>query len=423
MWQNATSDVGVHTNPHTGIALPQRIASATVVAQSDLPITQTYDWVSLEFADEITVPEDVWIDWDPATETFITVGEANPDGLTALIKSTSVYADDISDSTWHDGSAFSAADIVMNMIMTFAPGTEGSVVFDESAAGALAAFKSSFRGFAIESVDPLVVTIYSDNWQPDAENNVATGYPNGTLGYAYGTAGWHNMAVSNLAEADEALAYTVDKADALEIEWTNYIAGPSLEVLAGYLEQAAADGFIPFEATLGDYVSADDAAARYANLQSFYDTYGHFWVGTGPYVLDTVLSVEKQLVLTHHDAFVDLADKWDGFAQPKLATVELDGSGRVTIGDEAVFDVFVSDPDGNAYPADEIDAVKYLLYDATGALVEVGEGVLDMDGHYIVTLSGDATGALAAGSNTLEVAVTPIPAAVPSFATFEFVTE
>jgi peptide/nickel transport system substrate-binding protein len=313
--------------------------------------------------------------------------------------------------------------MVMMMIMTFAPGTEGSDVYDESAVGSLNAFKNSFRGFNIVSEEPLVVEYYSNNWQPDAENNVSTIYPNGLLGYAYGTAGWHNMAVSNLAEADEALAYTVDKADALGIEWTNYIAGPSLEVLAGYLEQAASDGYIPFEATLGAFVTADEAAARYANLQSFFDTYGHFWIGTGPYVLDTVLSVEKQAVLVNYAPFIDSSDKWSGFAEPKLATVEVDGGGLVTIGDEATFDVFVTAPDGNAYPADEIAAVKYLLYDATGALVEVGEGALDSDGHYIVTLSGDTTAALAAGSNTLEVAVTPIPAAVPSFATFEFVTE
>ncbi len=69
--------------------------------------------------------------------------------------------------------------------------------------------------------------------------------------------------------------------------------------------------------------------------------HGHFWVGTGPYYLDKVFTTEKSLVLKNFTDFVDLADRWAEFSEPKLATTVLDGPGQVKAGDEAVFDVTV----------------------------------------------------------------------------------
>ncbi|MBI3158619.1 MAG: ABC transporter substrate-binding protein [Chloroflexi bacterium] len=417
-WQLATGDAGVLLNPHTGIALPQRIESAEVTIAGDLPVGATYDWVTLSFTDANNVPADAWIDWNPETETFITVGEAYPDGLTAVVKSVATYPAELYDIQWHDGSQFDVADIVMGMIMTFASGTEGSPLFDESIAGNLEAFKAGFKGFRIASEDPLVVEFYTDVWVSDAELNVTTMWPQ----YGYGEAPWHTIAVANAAEAAGELAYTADKAEAAEVEWTNFIGGPSLEVLKANLDTLAGAGTIPFSATLGMYITPEEAAARYANLDAFYAQYGHFWVGSGPYILSQVFLVEKQAVLVGNPNYIDLADKWAGFAAPKIATAEIDGLARVTVGTEATFDVFVTF-EGEAYPQSEIASVKYILYNSAGEIVEVGQATAVADGQYTVTLSADATTALGAGSNKLEVAVVAIPVSVPAFATFEFVTE
>ena len=61
------------------------------------------------------------------------------------------------------------------------------------------------------------------------------------------------IAVSNLAEAAEELAYTTDKADHLEIEWMNYLGGPSLNILESKLDQLIVQNLIPFEPTLGQF--------------------------------------------------------------------------------------------------------------------------------------------------------------------------
>jgi peptide/nickel transport system substrate-binding protein len=230
------------------------------------------------------------------------------------------------------------------------------------------------------------------------------------------------MAVANLAEADQVLAYSGDKADALEVEWMNFIGGPSLEILSGYVDQAHEGSLIPFEGTMGDFVTAEEAASRYANLAEWYRLRGHFWVGTGPYFLDDVFLVEKTCTLKHNPYYIDPSDKWAGFAEPKLAEVSIEGPGIVAIGEEAAFDVFVTFA-GEAYPANEISEVKYLLFDAAGEIVEVGNATAVAEGQYLVTLSADTTGMLVAGANKLEVAVLAIPVSVPAFSTLEFVTE
>ena len=422
-WQNATSDWDVIMHPHTGLSVPQRLEKAEVTIQEGLPVGKTLDWVDLQFAAQIDVPADAWIDWDPASETFITVGEAHPDGLTAKRKVVHYYPAGMLDKIyWHDGSQMTTADFIMGMIMTFATGTEGSPIYDESQAGTLESFKATFKGFKLVSEDPLVFEYYSDTFYLDAELNAvpyrAVFWPE----YGYGQAPWHMMAVANLAEADQVLAYSGDKADALEVEWMNFIGGPSLEILSGYVDQALEGSLIPFEATMGDFVTAEEAANRYANLEEWYRLRGHFWVGTGPYFLDDVFLVEKTCTLKHNPYYIDPSDKWAGFAEPKLAAVDIDGPGIVAIGEEAVFDVFVTFA-GAAYPQNEISEVKYLLFNAAGEIAEVGTALAVAEGQYSVTLSADTTGMLEAGANKLEVAVLAIPVSVPSFSTLEFVTE
>ncbi len=421
-WQLLTRDSAILLNPHTGIPLPQRLESAEVYMTEGYPVGTTYDWVSLEFVAENAVPEDAWINWNPETETFVTVGEQHPEGLTALVKTVVHYPAELYDRTWHDGSPMTAADFVMPAIMTFATGTEGSPIYDEAAAGALQAFLGGFKGWRITSTDPLTVEYYTDVWFQDAELMAGAGAATLWPEYGYGNAGWHAIAISNAAEAAGELAYSADKAVANEVEQTNYIGGPSLEVLASQAQALADAGTIPFEATMGAFVTADEATARYNNLLAFYGDHGHFWAGVGPYILDQAFLVEKTAVLVHNPDYTDLADKWAQFSTPKIATAEIDGSARVDVGAEATFDVYVTF-EGEAYPADEVSEVKYLLYNAEGVLVETGEATLDMDGHYVITLSSETTEGLGAGSNKLEVAVVVIPASIPAFDTFDFVTE
>jgi peptide/nickel transport system substrate-binding protein len=327
--------------------------------------------------------------------------------------------------TWHDGSPLSPADFVMSMIQVFDGAKPESAIYDEATVPATEGFQSHFKGVRIISTDPLVIETYDDAYQLDAETLVSGFglYPNPTWWpqYAYGEAPWHTIAVGYLAEANQELAFSTDKAGALEVEWMNFISGPSLEILKKYLDQASGEGFIPYAATLGEYITAEEAQARYENLDAFYSEHNHFWVNSGPFVLDQVFPVEGTISLTRYDAYPDNAAKWSRFGDPKIATVEVDGAGQVQAGSEALFDVFV-DYNGEPYASADISEVKYLLFDATGNLVSTGQAEGMNDGLYQVSLPADITSQLDAGSSKLEVVVVPSVVSVPSFAEFEFVT-
>lgn len=405
-------------DPFTGLVWPMRMERAELTMKEGLPVASTLDWITLEFAPEIQVPEDAWVDWDAENQVFITAGEKFPEGQTALRKIVQYYPEDMFETVkWHDGSNLSLADIVMSMIMTFDRAKPESAIYDEQAVPGFEVFMQTFKGFKIVSENPLVVEYYSDAYQLDAELNFAVFYPT----YTFAEGSWPMIAIGNAAEAGGELAYSIDKAGTAEIEQTSYVGGPSLEILNKYLDTAIAETTIPYEPTLGEYLTADEATARYQAYKDWYEAQGHFWVGTGPYYLDQAFLTEKSLVLKHFADYPDPADRWANFGEPKLAEVELDGPGQVTIGEEATFDVFV-DFAGEAYPADEIKMVKFLLYDANNEIVAVEEAVAVEDGLYQVVLDAETTGKLEAGSNKLEVAVVPLTVSQPTFATLEFVT-
>ncbi len=188
----ATQDYGILSDPNDGLAWPQRIDHAEVVARAGLPVSKTLDWVSLSFAPQITVPDDAWVDWDAANQRFITAAEKFTVPQTANIKSTVYYpADLFTVVKWHDGSALDLSDFVMNMIMRFDPGKSNSAIFNSSLEDGVNYFLDHFKGVKILSTDPLVIETYEDLYQLDAELNVYPWWPNND----YGPAAWHNLAV------------------------------------------------------------------------------------------------------------------------------------------------------------------------------------------------------------------------------------
>jgi peptide/nickel transport system substrate-binding protein len=417
------SDWAVIFDPYTGLLLPQRLASGDLYVEEGLPVGQTYDWVNLEFVDGNTVPDDAWVDWDATSQTFITVGEKFPEGLTARAKVVCNYEDDLYEtSIWHDGSHFSAADVVMFMIMQFDLAKEDSAIFDDGQVATLESWLAGdFRGWRIASVDPLVVEYYTDNYQLDAENHFTDqncGWPE----YTQGQSAWHTLALGIRAEGDQQLAFTTAKSTELEVEWTNYVGGPSLQILLDYLLLSIDESYIPYEPTLGQFITPEEAVARYNNLGQFFAYFGHFWVGNGPVFIQDIRPIEKTATLENFAQFPDLASKWSGYSEPKLAEVEIDGPGLVAAGDEVSFDVYVTFH-GEDYLLSDIDNVKYLLFDATGALVEVGAAEAVSDGLFNVTLSAEQTADLESGASRLEVIVVPIVVSIPTLEAFEFVVE
>ncbi len=411
-------------DPFTGLRLPYLLQSAEVYVEEGLPVEQNLDWATLEFvpAGSIEVPADAWADWDAEAQVFIPASERFPDGVSALSKVVMTYEDDYFDKVkWHDGSPVTIADHVMYAIMTFDQAKEASPIFDAAQVPSFETFMSAFKGWKITSESPFTVEYYTDAYGLDAENNITNGRAMHSAQSQDGEFAWHVLVPAWMAEANGEAAFSADKAEELGVEWMSWIAGPTLDIMKANLDTAAADGLIPYEPTLGQYITADDAAARYANLQEWHRRYGHFWVNTGPYYMQKAFPVEGTIILQYNPDFPYAANRWDRFAAPPIPEVLLDGADRVTIGDEAVYDVFV-DLAGEPYAVDDISMVRYLVFDATGELVFVGDAEAVEDGYWTATISGDVSGGLAEGSNQLAVIVVSKRALVPVRDTFQFVT-
>jgi peptide/nickel transport system substrate-binding protein len=412
----ATQDSATLPDPFTGLFWPQRVKPVEVYVEKGLPVAKTHDWVSLNFVPSIQVPQDSWIDWDPVGERFLTVREQHPGGLRARTKTVVRYGDDLFNTKWQDGSKLSLADFVFAFILGFDRAKSKSPIFDQAAVTAFEAFMRQFRGVRIVEKNPLVVEIYSDQLFPDAELIASA-----RASDFYTNVPWHEIALGILAEKNRELAFSSSKADRLKVEWTNYIAGPSLAVLDRQLAAARKDGFIPYGNTMGEYVSRQEARERYEKLRVWREARGHFWVGNGPFYLHSVHPVEKIVVIRRSELFSDPAEKWMRFVEPRIADVEVSGPRIVKTGSTAAFQVKVTFK-GKPYPAKDVEFVRFLVIDSRGGLVELANAEEVQDGLWRVTLSGKQTARLLTGANRLEVAVTPQVVAVPSFKTFWFVT-
>ncbi len=416
----STQDNGVIADPYTGLYWPQRIESAACTVKAGLPVAQTLDWVTLDFADKIEVPATAWADWDAVNQVFIEAGSMTTPTLEANTKCTITYPADLWETVkWHDGSPLTMADFVMYMILLFDKGKPDSAIYDEALAPQVDALLSHFRGVTVDSTDPLVITTYDDIVYLDVEWLVTTWWPT----YAQGPGAWHNMAVGATADAKGELAFSTDKAGTLGVEWMSFVAGPSLSILKADLDSLAAKGSIVYTPTLGTYLTADEIAARYANLTNWYKLQGHFWLGTGPFWLDKAFPVEKTLSLRRFESYPDAADRWSGFGTPPIPVIEVTGPASVKVGAaDAAFEVSVMLGD-QPYASKDIPGVKYLVFDATGALAGKGDAVLAEEGKYTITLPADITSKLTAGSSKLEVVVTSNLVAIPGILDYEFVVQ
>lgn len=408
-----TADYGYQWDPFTGLQYPQRFERADVYIKEGLPVSKTLDWVNLQFVEENVVPMDAWSDWDAKEHRFLTVGETHPEGRTSNRKTVVYYPADLYDTVvWHDGSPFSVGDVILGIILSFDRGNVDSEVYDEAKKSGLDSWMQTLKGIRITSVNPLVIEYYIDTFYLDAEWYVGTWWP----AYSQGPGAWHNLALGLMAEKNEELAFSADKADRIDVEWTNYVAGPSLDILAKYLRTP----HLPYEAVMAQFVSAEEMNLRFANLQKWYAQKGHFWLGTGPFYLEKAYPVERMVHLKRFEQFPDPSDKWTIFSSPMIAEVDVDGAARVTIGKEFSFDVWITF-EGADYPLDYIQVVKYLLFDASGNLVYTGDAIPVEDGLYSVVISSELSASLPVGGSKIEIVVAPLVVSIPTFETFEFI--
>jgi len=418
----ATGQWAVVVDPNTGLAWPNRVESAVVTVKEGLPVGKTNDWVALEFVPEITVPDDAWVDWNAETQTFVTAAEAYTETQTALMRTQVTYPPDVFDKVkWHDGSPFSLGDMVMLLIMQFDQAKPESAIYDQAQVPSFDSFMSTFKGIRIASTNPVTIEYFTDNWTLDADNAVGN-FTSLWPYYGYGEGAWHTVNLGAMAEAKGRAVFSADKAQDLQVEQISYIAGPTVEILTQQLEDATAAATLPYSPTLSAFVGPEEIAARYENLAEWFRRRGHYWVGTGPFYLQRAFPVEGTVILERNAEFPDPADRWSMFAEPAIAEILIDGPDRVALSESAQFDIFVDFQD-EPYAVEDISEVSYLVFDAQGEMAARGVAQAVQDGQWTVELDPATMGKLSVGSNRLEVIVVSKLVALPSLATYTFVTE
>lgn len=296
-------------DPVTGAALPLQMASVEFVGPG-LSASWSVDsglWQVGGGSGPIQVPGDALARWDAQSQTWRTAADVG--GLTATTRTTVVYRSDLPSVTWHDGSPLSAADFMMAMIMAFDPADPASPCYDGTWAAFMAARRQGFVAFSITATDPLTVVYYGSGG-----NDVYAAVEQASLWPRWGSieGPWHVLALGNLAQADGVLAWSPATAAMQADTPLMDLTDPACTaILAQYARQAMDDGFIPYEPTMGRYVSADEAGARYGALLSFYEQYGHLCVGTGPYILTRADRQGRTADLINNAAFIDLCDRWN----------------------------------------------------------------------------------------------------------------
>jgi peptide/nickel transport system substrate-binding protein len=409
----ALQDFTLLPDPYTGLYWPQRIEGAQVTVQEGVPVIRSHDWLAVDTAPEIRVPQDAWIGWNAGEGRFVTVAERHPQGVTARTRTRVRYEAQFLRRPWHDGTTYSLADIVLPWILTFDRADPQSRLYDRSYVPTFEVFQRHFRGWRILSHDPLEIEIYSDQIYPDAEWIVATRTPSVTP--------WHTLALGISAESNGELAFSSAKSDQAKVDWMSFVTGPSMPILERHLAGARERGFVPYPKVLGPLMRDGEVAERYRALTDWYAQRRHFWVSNGPFFLHSVHPVERSIVVRRFEAFPDRADKWLHFTRPPVPDVDLDGPMVIQGTQPARFTVRIS-YGGKPYPAPDIDMAQFLLFDGAGRLASKGEAEPAGDGLWTVSLRAEQVAALGTGANTLEVAVSSRRVALPTFASHAFAT-
>lgn len=406
----ATGEPAVVPDPYTGLYHPLRVKKAEVYVVKELEgqIRATLPWVELRFVDEITVPKDAWLKFDSTKNVIETV----PENTKAKVKVVVYYQDNLfKDYKWHDGSLFSIGDLVYAFLIAFDRANPASPLFDEAYIPSFEAWFAMFRGFKIVSRDPLVIEYYTDTWYMDAEwiarDAANTFWPY----YGQGPGAWHVVAVTARAEAEGRVAFTTHKSEKLKVEWANLIAGPTLSILAETLDKCIKEGYLPYEPVLGKYVSKDEVATRYQNLKKWYQTYGHFWVGNGPFFLKSVDVVAKILVVSANREYIDYADRWAIFVKPPVPEAKLVLPDVIYPGATTEIRVIITVA-GKPYKVEHIDFVKYVIRHTGGTLSGYAKCV--KDGECVVTLDGTETALLVPGPAEVKAIVVSKLVGIPT---------
>ena len=250
-------------------------------------------------------------------------GALQPVGATTFASAKVVY--EILASPFDDGAEMEVADLIYPFVFAYRWGTRAGAGDDvreprlEATLDAMQARLAGFKmvrvertkhaiaeGFEIVQKTP-VLEVYLRHVPVD-ERQVAALTP------PWSAAPWHLLALMEEAVIRGYAAFSEEESRRRRIPWLDLVRDPALGAkLRDLIAQFERESYRP--GPLKEFVSADEAQARWRSLAAFAETNGHFLVANGPYrlkewkpdsvVLQAVREVTYPLGFGTFDRFVN----------------------------------------------------------------------------------------------------------------------
>jgi len=354
LWRNL-ADPPIWNDPFTGIPQPFRASYAVETAGPE---------------GTLEVPADA-VTWDVESKTWVPVAV----GTDAVSKVTFDYSG-YTDSNWHHGQPITIADAVYSI-------AESETAIAVTSRPVL----ETFKGYRL--ADDGQLEVYVDFWHFDQDHIGSYANP-----VSFDMPWELNAAMDDLVFGQRRAAYSNTAASRFSVPWLSLVLRRDAGLVDRTLRQLERDEFVP--ASLADFggqslVSTDEAVARYAAAQQWFDDKEHLVISQGPFYLerfDPPAQFAELIAFRDPTYPFKPGDHYRG--QPPVLAISHIESDLVVPGEDAIVSASVTGP-GTV-------GMQYLLLDpALGEVVVSGRADDAGDGTFAVTIPADVTGSLFPG--------------------------
>jgi len=307
---------------------------------------------------------------------------------------------------WHDGSDFTMNDVLYELALAYRRADPTGDVHAKDADAATSTsilFTSLLKGFTVDAANNSI-TMYFDYWHPDPSTVASIG--NVAFPITPWTAG--ELALSTVMTGAEPCRVSEVTAATEGKEALDLTKGPCLTAMDGNIGGYVAANHRP--PALNAWITAGEATTRWAALQNFRTTYGHYFASNGPYILTTVNAAARQSIMRRDTNYPFAANTYDSLT-PIVPQVVWGLAPTVIIGQAATFGFNVRLASGTPY--DNFAATWFVVNPATGEILYQGLPDRIGTGAYQVNLTATQTKTLTPGSFDLRLVVIGGEAAVP----------
>jgi hypothetical protein len=347
-------------------------------------------------------------------------------------------------SAFHDGSKLTAADLMYAYMFAYRWGVRNEAEpshYDAEVDAATAALREQLLAVKIAGTDStsksfrvgdvnvvrelLIIDVYTKHAPEDPDQDAVIAPP-------WSTVPWDLLVLMEEAVSRGWAAFSEPEAKRNGVEWLDLARSERVDrQLASLVENFERDGYRP--ESLKSLVTAEEARKRWAALNVFYKTHGHFLVTNGPYVLKRWSADSVDL-----DVFRDLSyplgvGSYDAYAIPRrgfITSVERDKDGlRLSAEIETTMKFQRSyEIQREALPKVAADVLKrsapecrYSIVDDMGRVVLAGVTRPGADATFRIDLFGKLApgrytvlAQVVVGSNAMNVEIRRIPFVVAS---------